>query len=401
MIRLHSVAVLVVVWLVVIPVAATQATYGNAAGITATAVLEISPTGAVSTIVALPAGHTALGICTSIDNRGMAVLTRTTTASTATYHVMELKTGVLRTIGLSTVAARLIPTTQAGIVPEQRGDYITGTESGIFRFAGVGGAVSTVHTASVTGLCDRLTRGGWLSFSGNAVFNQGRGGGRSKVVGMSGPIPLGIGSIATDTTTGNAYATSGALFFVDLGLKTFTTLARVGAFGSFQAVDIDPVTRDLVVGTSTGVYRVDRQGSVLATWATFTPGVIGLAVIGSGHTSGFGPVTPGTNYDVIVSYPAHPGFFYQVAASFGYNPGITTPFGTVPLNPDALFFLSVSVPQIFQKFSGQLNTQGLANPVVAIPNGPLQGVRIFLAGLVHDGKGAVQVISEPMGLSIE
>jgi len=330
------------------------------------------------------------------------VLTRVSTASSVTFHVIEVKNSVLRTIGQAQGPGNpTIPMSQGGLVQDQRGDYIAATSSGILRFSGVGGTVSTIHTSMATGICERLAPGGWLSFFGNSVYKITRAGKRSKVVGMTGPVPFGVGSISADTTTGNAFATSGALFAVDLNLKTFTTLVRTGTIGSFQAVDIDPVSRNLIVGTTTGVFRLDRKGTVLHTFATIPRGVIGLTVIGSGHTAGFGPASPGTTYNLVITYPGHPGHFYALAASFGFSPGIPTPYGTIPLNPDDLFFLSRLAPQIFKNFSGQLDAMGRASATLAIPNVPIIGVRIFLAGLAFDGKGAVKVISEPMGLTFE
>lgn len=390
-----------ILFAMVTPVAA-QTTYGNAAAVNATSLLEVSPAGAVTTIAAMPGNHTPLGICASIDNRGVAVLTRVSTSSSITFHVIEVKNGVLRTIGQAQGPGNpTFPMSQGGLVQDQRGDYIAGTSSGILRFSGVGGTVSTIQTSAATGICEHLAPGGWLSFFGNSVFRITRNGKRSKVAGMTGPVPVGIGSIAADTTTGNAFATSGALFAVDVNLGTFTTLARSGTIGAIQAVDIDPVSRNLVVGTSSGVYRLDRKGAVLHTFATIPRGVIGLAVIGSGHTAGFGPASPGTTYNLVVTYPGHPGHFHALAASFGFSPGIPIPQGVIPLNPDDLFYLSRLAPQIFKNFSGQLDATGRAAATLAIPNVPIIGVRIFLAGLAFDGKGAVKVISEPMGLTFE
>lgn len=38
---------------------------------------------------------------------------------------------------------------------------------------------------------------------------------------------------------------------------------------------------------------------------------------------------------------------------------------------------------------------------VAIPSGPFKGLRSYLAGVVYDTRGAIRIISEPLGLSIE
>ena len=94
-----------------------------------------------------------------------------------------------------------------------------------------------------------------------------------------------------------------------------------------------------MLGTGSGVYRVDRQGRLLGTLALVGSGVVGVAVFGSNHVLAVGPSTPGTAWSVRVSFPADAGRFYQLGASLGFAPGIPTASGTVPLDPDPLLFL--------------------------------------------------------------
>jgi len=378
-----------------------QTTPGNIAVITGTNLLEVSPPGAVSTIVAMPAGQTAIGICPSIDNLGVAVLTQAIARNTTTIRVLEVKNGQLTTVASTrkTTLGTLFPVIQGGIVPEQRGHYVIASPLGIHRVAGIGSNPSTLSTTSATGLCDALSTGGWLTFANNAVAILTRTGQRTQVARIGGSIPIGRGSITTDTTTGNAFVAQGALHAVNLTRMTITTLSSGGPMGSALAVDIDPRDRSLIVGSNTGLFRADRQGTVACTLATGFKAV-GVTVIGSNHISGYSLPSLGVNYSVFVSFP-HPGFYYVLGASLAYAPGIPTPYGTIPLGADSLFFLSRTASSVFIRFSGQLDAAGRATAAVAVPKAPIRGVRFFLAGLEYDSRGKVLIISEPVGVTVE
>jgi len=89
-----------------------------------------------------------------------------------------------------------------------------------------------------------------------------------------------------------------------------------------------------------------------------------------------GPATPGSTIALNMEDPSRPGAAYLVRCAFSRAPGIPLPgVGTVPITPDALFWLSGFAPTIFQNFGGVLNGQGQATAAVAIPNVP--GLRGF------------------------
>ena len=94
-----------------------------------------------------------------------------------------------------------------------------------------------------------------------------------------------------------------------------------------------------------------------------------------------------------------PGFenaLYVAAASFGTRPGIALPWGTLPLNWDPLFQLSLVVPTAFVNFQGIVGPLGDVRPswrwlVVA---GLIAGAPTFIGAIV-----GYQVTSEPLELA--
>ena len=116
--------------------------------------------------------------------------------------------------------------------------------------------------------------------------------------------------------------------------------------------------------------------------------------------TGVGPATPGAAYGIDVGLYSESGRSYQAAASFGCLCGIATPWGRIPLDPDPLFFLSVSSPAGFRNFAGALSRSGTARMTVQIPKiGALRGQRFFVAALTFDASG-IRRISEPLGVTI-
>ncbi len=91
----------------------------------------------------------------------------------------------------------------------------------------------------------------------------------------------------------------------------------------------------------------------------------------------------GQSIALVLDDPARPSVPYAVRCAFARAPGIPLPgAGTVPLAPDALFFLSGSLPGVFQAMDGVLDGSGTATATVAIPAASgLVGVR-FWAGAI-------------------
>jgi len=382
---------------------AGQPVPGNVIALTTRHVLDVVPGGAVTTLTTLPSGHDGFGLCASFNNRGVALLTRHATATADTSYVMELQNGVLRTLGsIRQTGTGPRVSAQGGVVRDQRGDYIATTPLGVVRIPAIGGPSQRLDRMVATGISEHLSAGGWMLFAGGQVLHLTRAAQKVKLGALTGPTVLGAGGIFTDTTTGDAFLTYSRLYKLTLKNAQIVTLATGSPFGIIRAGDIDPRDRSLVLGTSSGVYRVDGQGRLLATVARLNTGVVGVTVFGSNHVSASGPSTPGSTWTVQASFPADAGRFYQLGAALGFTPGIPTPRGLVSLTPDPLFFLAFLAPAIFQRFSGQLDSSGTALAAIAIPAVPaLKGLRLFVVGLTYDSQGKIHTISEPEGLTIE
>lgn len=94
---------------------------------------------------------------------------------------------------------------------------------------------------------------------------------------------------------------------------------------------------------------------------------------------------------------ASPNMPYQAAAAFVEG---TIPIGTrfIPLAPDALFFLSLTQPALFQGMAGTLDGSGNANGQVNVPAIPaIAGVPFSLAFVTIDGSApqGIGAISGP------
>jgi len=160
-----------------------------------------------------------------------------------------------------------------------------------------------------------------------------------------------------------------------------------------------------------GVFRFDARSRAITTLALLPPypgplppGTFdaGPVIAGSRHLWPGSEARPGQTYRLMVSSPNEPGASYVIALSLGFRPGIPVPGGRkIYLNPDPLFFYSLTNSGIFSGFRGGLNPRGEAPASVAIPNHPgLSGLRFF-ASAVTIVNHQISVISEPLGVTIQ
>ena len=147
-----------------------------------------------------------------------------------------------------------------------------------------------------------------------------------------------------------------------------------------------------------------QAGGLAVSWISWSPFSDEIAWIGTPTPGGYpeiykastglpptpaviGDLTPGSTNRVRLNVPADASFPYVLAASLGTTPGIPTPRGTIPLNPDGLFLVSQLPSSVFQRFQGFLGPTGRADATLAIPPGSaLVGLRFFL-GFVTWGPG--------------
>lgn len=114
-----------------------------------------------------------------------------------------------------------------------------------------------------------------------------------------------------------------------------------------------------------------------------------------GEVHATGAVRRGQTHAINVSVPTHANQPYAMAASFGASPGIPAGSGRrIPLNPDALFAASRTLPSVFQSFNGTLDARGQATARIAVPAAAaLSGVSLFVAAVVLDP-------SQPNGIGV-
>jgi len=88
---------------------------------------------------------------------------------------------------------------------------------------------------------------------------------------------------------------------------------------------------------------------------------------------------PGSTLPLLIEDATQAGAVYVARCSFSCSPGIPVPgAGTVPLTPDALFYLSGGAPSIFKNFTGVLDSAGSGMYSIAIPRHPgIQGIAFY------------------------
>jgi hypothetical protein len=103
----------------------------------------------------------------------------------------------------------------------------------------------------------------------------------------------------------------------------------------------------------------------------------------------------GASMKMHVAWPLRAGSAYQFAMSFYRTSGIPVPgVGTIPLDPDPLFWLSVSnaLPTVFSNFNGFLDIYGEATATVNIPKiGALVGFPFSVGAVTYDASGITYI----------
>jgi hypothetical protein len=183
------------------------------------------------------------------------------------------------------------------------------------------------------------------------------------------------------------------------GLTIFFTSARAGGAGSndtWMAIRTSPTqpfgTPVHVAALNTTAADVSPSFAIFADEIFFTsfrtggPGSYDL------HTARFtglvanGIAGPNSNQALRFSDPDSPIKPYFAAAALGTSPGIQFGNRVLPLNPDALLFLSAGgFPPILTGYSGALNADGIANGQISVAGFPqFVGLQFYNAFLVLD-----------------
>jgi hypothetical protein len=126
--------------------------------------------------------------------------------------------------------------------------------------------------------------------------------------------------------------------------------------------------------------------SAFLTPQTRSPGIDDFALFDAVLTS-TGTAQPGTTLTLNLQGNV-PGAPYQAAAAFAAAPGIPVDTRSIPLAPDALTVLSLSLPSVFQGFTGGLNGTGAGTARIAIPAVPALAGVVFHSAFVTLSGGA-------------
>jgi len=233
--------------------------------------------------------------------------------------------------------------------------------------------------------------------------------------------PLAFLGLHTDPRTGDMIASLGGTLYGfkltnPLTMSTLFTAATVTL--QFGTIDRDPGNGVfLVPGTflpvpppppqvppppAAHVFHFDSATAAFTTVANLGACCAGsVTIAGSRHLGGLGYAQVGSTYGLRVSFPGRHGFPYLVAVSLGFRAGIPTGTGrAVQLDPDPLFFYSLTNTGIFSGLQGILNAKGEAVATVALPGAPaLRGQRFFAAAVTFSS-GRVDRIADTIGITI-
>jgi len=105
---------------------------------------------------------------------------------------------------------------------------------------------------------------------------------------------------------------------------------------------------------------------------------------------------------VLFNLFSYPGHQYFLLTSLGNAPGIPLPPWTLPLNPDPLFWLSLTAgPALgLEGNIGQLDARGHAQVPWRVPNIPeIRGLTLYFAFATSNG-GAVTSVSQGLGITL-
>ena len=369
--------------------------------------LVVQPNGTWSTLVTLPWGP-MWDLIPSADNQSVWL---------ASFGAAN---GVFD-ITLTGVVTTMIPLTgkesPASLVLDGNGDlYISGVSTNVYKHSG---GVTSPYVAGIHG----ALFGSTIDLNnGDLVIAVGNGVVRIPTYGTPGWSWLRQDSSGSQAPQGIAYdpatnvlveTRTNQIWRHDLtsGKLLSTSPSFPGPVTGLGHVAHDPISGQFLISgfdqtTGSLLFRYDATANAITTMfvmkhaaqASFGGSV---ALAGSRYLSTLAPTGPGQTLKMRVSSPNDAGQSYVAALSFGFRPGLVVNGRTIYLNPDALFYTSILAPGMFQNFVGMLDSRGEAIASVQIPAIPsLSGTRIY-ASVVTVVQGALNVISDPIVITIQ
>ncbi len=196
-----------------------------------------------------------------------------------------------------------------------------------------------------------------------------------------------------DSNSNDGWATDVALDAA--GAAYVTGFASYGSFGSFVrsvAIKYDALGNEVwnypipCSGYSGSIALDQPSGAIIVSSGSMVsrvgtePVPVLLEAVGT-------PVAVGGQVQLDFTAFDFPGAYHIAAASFGTSPGISTSFGHVPLNFDALMQLSVDDPTgTFLGFTGEIDCEGRTTASIQLPANPtISGIQFYVAYVAFPG----------------
>lgn len=369
---------------------------------TGSAVVSITPGGAVQTLFTVPFSPTAVTMAP--DNHDLAVLG--TTPSFGGILAIVTPTGTVTTL------AQYTSYIYENMAVDATGTFVMPLGAGgiqVLRIDRFGGMTTLVPSPPVgkgkpRGIAVDINTGAYFVGEIPNLYRIARDG-SSKLIHNNVLINNGIDMVSDARTGEVVISQQTSLVSVDPVSGIMTTLQ--GGFSNnacFPGLAYDRARDSWVMAggclnTNMFLYRVARGGGL----NTVTPlaGAVDVEVYGSLNIIAATDPTPGATLNLRFCEPSSAGDLYLAAAAFSTFPGIPTPAGVVDLTPDVLFALSQAAPFLFVNFAGVLDAKGAAPASVVVPPVPtLKGLRFFVAFVTVRGS-AIRTIANTQGFTIQ
>jgi len=378
------------------------------------ACLKTAPRGGSgSTLVTLPAGLT-YGPLVAGPLAGMTCLVGTRQGSGMTTYVLRTQGATVTTLTTLTGFGWMV--TDIGL--DDAGDLLVlpvaaGAQNGLYRAPlGSPGPVQRVATwpkgvAEPVAFTECIDTGDWWVLDqGGYLHRLARSGGAvvSIVKTTSSTGIIRVGDLTMDPATGCVIVAAGSrLLRYDPVGKRLTSIVDLGQPpGGVEAMGVhfDQATRGVLFSYWTGlglagrVNEYDAAGTFVGTTSLGSPCMPRNVITAWGRA--FTPLTipvAGARYSLRLQSRGDVGWDFGAGLAFSTRPGIATPLGPIPLNPDPLFFLSTSGVPLFKGFRGVLGLNGIAVLSIDLPPSPsLRGLRLFLAAVVANQYGIRRIL---------
>jgi len=375
-----------------------EITLSNGGGLHGNAVIGMSRFGSITTIIPLPAGNVGGVTVNHIGSEDLIVVDQ---------KILGLNNGVVRTL----VGSLAQPSKDIDV--DEDSTWVTGSGTAVLGVNPLRGKRVTI----ATGFKDL----GCISWNGTdgslVVVDQGDDriysiarSGAKKVVAT---VP-GVRCVEWNSYTGHFFVAAKNILYDMSQSGVLTTLETdkpglKNTTGMFLRSD-----RTLLVvqgdTSPTGVYSYyGHNGRFNRAFHEDPSPAQGINPRGVTveHFRELMPVTPdvtiGGPTDFRLNFPLFKGKTFVAALSFGHAPGFPVGNYRLHLNPDPLFFVSLTTPALFKNY-GTLGKDGFGRVTLVVPDiAALVGVRIFVGAVVLDPalKGGIGEATNALGVTFQ